>query len=129
MVHSTTIDEVKKFKILKLKLDDDIAESISYLDENDEESYEKALNKLRKRFERKDLEADHHLDAIYNLQPVAKIEDHKALRKLHSQAMAHVMPLSDPDHRNDLNSRLKQLIIRKLPLQLQTEWNALSRRE
>ena len=38
MVHSTTLDDTTKFKILKLKLEDEIADSISYLDENLETS-------------------------------------------------------------------------------------------
>ena len=64
MVHGTTLDKKTKFKILKLKLEDEVANSISYFDENLESSYDTALKKLRQRFERKDLEANRHLDAI-----------------------------------------------------------------
>ena len=88
MVHSTTLYKKTKFKILKLRLDDEIADCISYLDENLETSYDTAIKKLQQRFERKDLEANRHLDAIYNLQAVTKVEDYKNLRKLHNQATA-----------------------------------------
>ena len=127
MVHSTTLDKRTKFKILKLKLEDEVADSISYLDENLESSYDTALKKLRQRFERKDLEANRHLDAVYNLQPVTKIEDYKGLRRLHNQAMGHAMALGKPNVKSDLNARLMQLILRKLPLKMYSDWNSALR--
>lgn len=98
-----------------MHLEDDVADTISYLSEEEVTSYDISLAKFKKRFDWKptNLKANRHLDQIYNLKQVIKLEDYKSLRQSHSKITTHTYKLGDPTAIKELNERLRHKVLRK----------------
>ncbi|XP_045032617.1 uncharacterized protein LOC123474466 [Daphnia magna] len=128
LIHENpSLRPIEKFSRLKMHMSEDAAGAISYLDLT-EENYTKAIDILNGKYNRpRSARADHYI-AITELPRVERVEDYKAMRKLHDRAMGHALNLGDLEKNSAQNEAISEIITRKLPLELVSRWHGETRR-
>ena len=127
LVHeNTSLTNAQKLAILRLYLDNDTRALIAYLKDTGE-NYDVAITQLRRRFERKDFLTNTHFKKLQRLSNVLKTENFRELRNLHNNALIHVSNLGNPRDDNPFMRQIRQILLKKLPLDMQSRWFALTK--
>ncbi|XP_032784646.2 uncharacterized protein LOC116922354 [Daphnia magna] len=92
-----------------------------------EENNDKEIEILNRKYNRpRSTKTDHYI-AITELPRVDRVEDYKATRKLHDQAMGHALNLGHLETASEQNEAISEIVTRKLPLELVSRWHGETR--
>ncbi|XP_071044577.1 uncharacterized protein [Parasteatoda tepidariorum] len=120
---NSSLNDIDKFSYLKSVVTDDAELAIQGLTLTSE-NYVKAVEILEKRFGRKELITDYHMNCLLNLTPVRNSFDVISLRKLYDQLEVNIRGLESlgisPDSYSCL---LFPIIMKVIPSSLALEYN------
>ena len=118
-----SLSKIEKFNYLKSCLGGNAASAVEGFTIS-EENYDSALNILEKRFGRKDVIINSHMERLLNLTPVHKANDIPKLKRLHDTIEMNVRSLTSLGiETQSYSNMLVAIILKNLPGELRLEYN------